>query len=142
MVHWLLGEEDERRGNNMARVFTYKGKTTEELQNMSLEEFARLVPSRQRRSLLRGMNDKQKKFLERLRKSDKPLRTHLRNLIIIPEMIGKRILIHSGKDWQAVDVKVEMLGKRLGEFVLTRKRVSHSSPGVGATKSSKFLPLK
>jgi small subunit ribosomal protein S19 len=126
----------------MARVFTYKGKTSEELQNMSLEEFARLVPSRQRRSLLRGMNDKQKKFLERLRKSDKPLRTHLRNLIIIPEMIGKRILIHSGKDWQAVDVKVEMLGKRLGEFVLTRKRVSHSSPGVGATKSSKFLPLK
>jgi len=133
---------EERRGNNMARVFTYKGKTVEELQEMSLEEFARLIPSRRRRSLLRGLSEKQKKFLKRVRKSEKPIRTHLRDFIIIPELIGKRILVHNGKEWQPVDVGAEMLGKRLGEFVLTRKRVSHSSPGVGATKSSKFLPLK
>jgi small subunit ribosomal protein S19 len=126
----------------MARIFTYKGKTVEELQEMSLEEFARLLPSRRRRSLLRGLSEKQKKFLQRVRKSEKPIRTHLRNFIIIPELIGKRILVHTGKEWQPVDVGAEMLGKRLGEFVLTRKRVSHSSPGVGATKSSKFLPLK
>jgi len=109
---------------------------------MSLEEFARLLPSRQRRTLLRGLSEKHKKFLERVRKSEKPIRTHLRNFIITPELVGKRILVHSGKEWQPVDVKGEMLGKRLGEFVLTRKRVAHSSPGVGATKSSKFLPLK
>lgn len=126
----------------MAKVFSYKGKTAEELQSMSLEEFARLIPSRQRRSLLRGFSEKHKKFLERVRKSEKPVRTHLRDFIIIPELIGKRLLVHSGKDWMPVDVVPEMVGRRLGEFVLTRRRVAHSAPGVGATKSSKFLPLK
>ena len=94
----------------MARVFTYKGKTVEELQEMSLEQFAKLLPSRRRRSLLRGLREKQKKFLKRVRKSEKPIRTHLRNFIIIPELIDKRILVHSGKDWQPVDIKAEMLG--------------------------------
>jgi small subunit ribosomal protein S19 len=126
----------------MARVFTYKGKTIEELQQMSLEEFARLLPSRKRRTLLRGLSTKQKKFLERLRKSDKPVRTHLRDFVIIPEMVYKRILLHNGKEWILLDIKPEMIGRRLGEFVLTRKRVLHSAPGVGATKSSKFLPLR
>ncbi|MBU5575273.1 MAG: 30S ribosomal protein S19 [Candidatus Aenigmarchaeota archaeon] len=109
---------------------------------MSLEEFAKLLPSRERRSLLRGLTERQKKFLIRLRKAQKPLKTHLREMIIIPEMIGKRILVHNGKEWIPVDIKVEMIGHRLGEFALTRKRVLHSAPGVGATKSSKFLPLK
>ncbi|NIO44562.1 MAG: 30S ribosomal protein S19 [Candidatus Aenigmarchaeota archaeon] len=126
----------------MARIFLYKGKTTEELQKMSLEEFAKLVPSRERRSLLRGFNDTEKKFLEKLRKSEKPVKTHLREMVIIPEMLSKKVLIHNGKEWIALDIKTEMLGHRLGEFALTRKRVTHSAPGVGATKSSKFLPLK
>lgn len=126
----------------MPKIFTYKGKTSEELKQMSLEEFARLIPSRQRRSLLRGLSEKHKKFLKRLRESEKPVRTHLRNFIVIPEMIDKKILVHNGKEWEPIDIGVEMVGKRLGQFVPTRKRVMHSSPGVGATKSSKFLPLK
>jgi small subunit ribosomal protein S19 len=126
----------------MARIFTYKGKTVEELQKMSLEDFAKLVPSKERRNLLRGFNDEEKKFLEKLRKSEKPVRTHLREIVIIPEMIEKKILVHNGKEWIPVDIRAEMLGHRLGEFALTRKRVLHSAPGVGATKSSKFLPLK
>lgn len=126
----------------MARVFTYKGKTIEELQEMSIEEFAKLVPARQKRSLLRGFSEKQKKFLEKLKTAQKPPRTHCRDLIIIPEMVGKIIMVHNGKDWIRLDVKAEMLGHRLGEFALTRKRIMHSAPGVGATKSSKFLPLK
>ena len=126
----------------MAKIFTYKGKSVEELKQMSLEEFARLIPSRQRRSLLRGLSEKQKKFLRRLRTSEKPVRTHLRELIIIPEMIDKKIHVHNGKDWEPIIIIPEMVGKRLGQFVPTRKRVMHSSPGVGATKSSKFLPLK
>lgn len=126
----------------MIRKFLYKGKTIEELQKMSLEEFARLLPARQRRMLLRGFNTKQKNFLERLRKSEKPLRTHLRQMVIIPEMINKKVLLHSGKEWILLDIKPEMIGHKLGEFVLTRKRVLHSAPGVGATRASKFLPMK
>ena len=126
----------------MARVFLFKGKTVEELQKMSLEEFAKLVPSRERRNLLKGFDELEKKFLEKIRNSEKPVKTHLREMVIIPEMLSKRIMIHNGREWVTVDIKVEMLGHRLGEFALTRKNVKHSSPGVGATKSSKFLPLK
>lgn len=126
----------------MAKIFHYKGKTIEELQKMSLGEFTKLLPSRQRRSLLRGFNEKKKKFLERLRKSEKPVRTHLREMIIIPEMVFKKVLIHNGKEWLLIDIKPEMIGHRLGEFALTRKKVVHSAPGVGATRASKFLPMK
>ena len=126
----------------MVKVFILKGKTIEELQKMSLGDFAKLIPSRQRRALLRGINKEEKKFLERLRKSNKPVRTHLREIVIIPEMVFKKVLVHNGNNWVGVDIKPEMLGHRLGEFALTRKRVMHSAPGVGATKASKFLPLK
>ncbi len=126
----------------MARIFTFKGKTLDELQRMSLEEFAKILSARPRRSLLRGLTEKQKKFLEKLRKTDKPVRTHCRNMVIIPEMVGKKILLHRGNEWKPVDIRQEMLGYRLGDFVLTRQKVMHSSPGVGATKSSKFMPLK
>lgn len=126
----------------MVRIFTYKGKTVEELQKMSLEEFARLLPSRQRRSILRGFTEKQKKFLQKLREAEKPLRTHCREMIIIPEMIGKKVAVYNGKQWPVFEIRPDMLGHRLGEFALTRGRVLHSAPGVGATRSSKFLPLK
>lgn len=126
----------------MVKKFLFKGKSIEELQKMSLEQFAKLLPSRQRRTLLRGLKPEQKKILERLRKAEKPVRTHLRDMIIIPEMVGKIVMVHNGKEWLRVDIKEEMVGHRLGEFALTRKRVQHSAPGVGATKSSKFLPLK
>jgi len=126
----------------MVKVFTMKGKTIEELQKMSLEDFSKLIPSRQRRALLRGFSNEEKKFLERLRKSNKPVRTHLREMVIIPEMVFKKVLVHNGNTWVGVDIKPEMVGHRLGEFALTRKRVIHSAPGVGATKASKFMPLK
>lgn len=126
----------------MVKIFTFKGKTIEELQKMPLDEFAKLIPSRRRRSLKRGLTVQEKKLLERLRKKQKAVKTHVRDMVIIPEMIGKRILIYSGKDWVTLDVTGEMLGHVLGEFAMTRKRVMHSAPGVGATKSSKFLPLK
>jgi small subunit ribosomal protein S19 len=126
----------------MAKIYLFKGKTVEELQKMPLDEFAKLIPSRRRRSLKRGLTIQQKKLLERLRKRQKAVKTHVRDMVIIPEMIGKRILIYSGKDWVTLDVTGEMLGHVLGEFAQTRKKVMHSAPGVGATKSSKFLPLK
>lgn len=126
----------------MAKIYLFKGKTIEELQKMSLEDFSKLLPSRQRRALLRGFTPEEKKFLENMRKTTKPLKTQLREMVIIPEMVSRRILVHNGNTWVAVDVKAEMVGHRLGEFALTRKKVIHSAPGVGATKASKFMPLK
>jgi small subunit ribosomal protein S19 len=126
----------------MARIFTFRGKTVEELKAMSLDEFVKLLPSRERRKFSRGLSEKEKKFLEKLKKSDKPVRTHLRQMVIVPEMFEKTVMLHSGKEWVRITIKPEMVGRRLGEFVLTRKRVMHSAPGVGATRASKFLPLK
>ena len=136
------GDPERKRSDNMAKVYLFRGKAIEELQKMSLEDFSKLLTSRQRRALLRGFSSEEKKFLERLRKSNKPLKTHLREIVIVPEMLSKKILVHNGNTWVAVDIKPEMLGHRLGEFALTRKKVIHSAPGVGATKASKFMPLK
>ena len=126
----------------MAKILTYKGKTLEEIKDMSLTEFSELTTARSRRTLKRGLTEEQKIFLKRLKSSKKPLKTHCRDLIIIPEMVGHKILIHSGKEWNPVEINIEMLGKRLGEFSQTRKRLAHSAPGIGATRSSKHLSVR
>jgi small subunit ribosomal protein S19 len=121
--------------------YTYRGKTISELQEMSLEEFAELLPSRERRSIKRGFTEGQKKVLHKF-KEGKKIRTHHRDMIILPEMIGQTIEIHNGKTFVSVDLQPEMIGHRFGEFAPTRSRVVHGSAGVGATRSSKFVPLK
>jgi small subunit ribosomal protein S19 len=127
----------------MAKQFTYKGKTIEELKQLSIEKFAMLVPSRERRTLLRGLTERQKKLLENLRKyPDKFHRTHERDMVVLPEMVGRKIGVHNGKEFVPLTIADYMIGHRLGEFVLTRQRVKHSSPGVGATRASKHIPLK
>ncbi len=127
----------------MPKIFTYRGKTLEEMKKMTLEEFARLLPARERRSLLkRGLTEQQKILLKKLRSGKEFVKTHVRDMIIIPEMVGKKIGVYNGKEFVPVEIKPEMIGHRLGEFAPTRKRVKHSSPGVGATRSSKFVPLK
>lgn len=123
--------------------FSFKGKPEEELGNLSLEEFVKLITSRQRRSLKRGFTEKEKKFLKTMRENPKKfIRTRCREMVIIPEMLGKKVGVHNGKEYVSVEIKPEMLGHRLGEFAMTRKEVKHSAPGFGATKSSKFIPLK
>ena len=122
--------------------FKFYGKREDELKDMGIKEFVKLIPARQRRSLLRGLNEEKKKFLAKLKKSNKPVKTHLRDMIIVPEMIGKRIMIHNGKTFQEITINVEMIGRYLGEFVLTRQKVAHSAPGVGATKSSAAASVK
>ena len=127
----------------MARVFTFRGKTFEELKGLTLEQFAKLITSRERRSLLLGMTDRQKKLLENIRKHpDKFHKTHERNMVIVPELVGTKIGIHKGNEFVLVTIDEKMVGHRLGELVLSRKRVQHSAPGVGATRSSRHIPLK
>jgi len=121
--------------------FAYKGSSLEELKKMSLEEFAELVPARQRRTLKHGFSEDHRKLLARLRKGER-VRTHLRDMIVVPEMIGKTVLINNGKEWNPVEIMPEMIGHYLGEFALTRKKVLHGAAGIGATRSSKYIPLK
>lgn len=131
----------------MPKKFTFRGYSLEDLQKMSLMEFAKLLPARERRTIVRGLSPQHKKFLERIRKlkgkkSGKPIRTHLRDMVILPEMVGMKFAIHNGKEFSVVEIAPEMIGHRLGDFSLTRKRVVHSAPGVGATRSSLYIPLK
>jgi small subunit ribosomal protein S19 len=123
--------------------FEFRGKSFEEIKDLTLEEYSKMLKSRQRRSLKRGLSEKHKKLLEKIRKNPKKFfRTRSREMLILPEMVGVKIGVYSGKEYVTLDIKPEMLGHRLGEFVMTRKQVKHSAPGFGATRSSKFVPLK
>lgn len=129
----------------MAKIFTYRGKTLEELKAMPLEDFARLVKSRIRRKLLtRGLTPEEKKFIENVKKApaEKFIKTHLRDMPVLPVMVGRKIGIHNGKEYVPVNIVAEMIGMRLGDLSITIKRVKHSGPGIGATRGSKFIPLK
>jgi small subunit ribosomal protein S19 len=124
------------------KEFTYRGKTLEELKKLSLNEVSELMPARQRRTLKRGLTEQQKILLKNVRKGKGDIETHCRDMIIFPEMVGKTIRVYSGKEFLPVVIIEEMIGHCLGEFVLTRKRVAHSAPGIGATKSSGALSVK
>jgi small subunit ribosomal protein S19 len=131
----------------MPKKFTFRGLGIEELQKLSLDEFAELLPSRERRVIRRGFSPKHKRLLERVRKArergdTKPIRTHLRDMVILPEMVGLKFGIHNGKEFVVVEIIPEMIGHRLGEFSQTRKKVTHGAPGIGATRSSMYIPLK
>jgi small subunit ribosomal protein S19 len=121
--------------------FTYRGRRASELAKLSLEELAEQLPARQRRTLKRGFSKEHKKLMANLKGSD-GVRTHLRDMIVLPEMVGKRIEIHNGRKFEPVEIIPEMIGHYFGEFALTRARVQHGAAGVGATRSSKFVPLK
>ena len=121
--------------------FTYKGYAIEKLREMELEEITNILPARQRRALKRGLSEDKKQLLQQI-KDGKQVRTHLRDLIIFPEMVGTIIAVHDGKSFNQFEIMPEMIGHYLGEFALTRKRVAHGGPGVGATRSSKYVPLK
>ncbi len=124
------------------KEFTFRGHNMDELSKMTLAEFTELLNSRTRRSINRGLTDQQQKFLEHLRKNEGVIKTHCRNMIVLPEMVGRTVRIYDGKEFQQVSIQPEMLGHFLGEFALTRKSVKHTGPGVGATRSSKYMPLK
>jgi small subunit ribosomal protein S19 len=125
----------------MVKQFVFRGKTLEEIRSMPLNQFAELLNSRERRSLKRGLTEQQKKLLARL-KNGKAAETHCRDTIVLPEMINKTVKVHDGKNFVSVIISPEMLGHRLGEFVLTRKKVEHHAPGIGATRSSASLSVK
>lgn len=126
----------------MAKKFKFKGKGLEEVKNMDLDEFSKLLNSRKRRSLNRGLTEEQKKILEDIEKGKDFIKTHARDMVIIPQMLGKKFGVYNGDEFITVKISPEMLGYYLGEFTVNRKEVKHSAPGIGATKTSKHIPLK
>lgn len=126
----------------MAKEFRWRGKTEEEVKRMDLKQFMTLVPARQRRSLQRGFTDMQKKLLKSLATGNKNIKTHCRDMIIVPALVGNTLRIYNGKEYLPVIITAEMLGHYLGEFSMTRKTVTHSAAGIGATRSSKAVSAR
>lgn len=135
------------------KEFKYRGYTLDELQKMSMDELIEIYPSRQRRSLKRGLLPRQQKVLDKMRKVKKAnkgkkggkpvvIKTHCRDMVVLPEMVGVTFGIYNGQNFVEVEIKPEMIGSYFGEFSLTRGKVQHGDPGMGATRSSMFVPLK
>ena len=126
------------------KEFTYRGKGITELKEMELREFAKLLKSNEKSTLMEH-SDEIQKFIMRCDKKimkNKQIRTHKRYLIIVPQMIGFKIHVHNGKEFVPVDIIGEMLGHRLGEFSVTRSKVKHGAAGIGATRSSASMSVK
>ena len=128
----------------MPKEFLFRGKKLEELKKMDIREFAKLLSSKKKRSLLR-QSDIIGNFLKRCEKKKakgKKIRVHNRSIIIVPAMVDSVIYVYNGKEFVMLKISPELIGHRLGEFVQTRKKIEHSSPGVGATRSSAALSVK
>ena len=126
------------------KEFLYRGYTLEELLGMSFDEVLGLMPSRSRRTYMRGLNYEQQVLFDNLKNAEAgaTVRTHRKDLPIIPQFVGKTVSNYDGKELKDVEIKPEMIGHFRGEFVITTKMPVNSGPGVGATRSSKFMPLK
>jgi small subunit ribosomal protein S19 len=134
----------------MPKDFNYRGHSLDSLLSLSMDEFIDLLPSRQRRSLQRGLTPEQRILLEKTRKAKEVIKkgqtmtvkTHVRDAIILPEMVGAKISIYNGKEFIPIEIKPAMIGHYLGEFAITNKPVRHGTPGIGASRSSMYVPLK
>ena len=131
----------------MVKDVNYKGKSVDELQKIPNDELFALLNARQRRSLKRGLSDNKKKLIGEIKlakegKNKNPIKTHQRDIIILPYMVGTTINVFSGKEFPPITISIEMIGHYVGEYVITNKRVSHGAPGVGASRSSLYVPLK
>ena len=131
----------------MPKEFRYRGYTVEQLNGMSTEAILQLLPSRARRSLNRGISDDKRKLLEDVRsqkdgKLEGQIKTHARDMIVLPVMVGATVGVYTGKEFLSISIKPEMIGHYLGEYAITNKKVVHGTPGIGSSRSSLYVPLK
>jgi small subunit ribosomal protein S19 len=132
----------------MARKISFVGIPEEKISQISYDDFINKTSSRDRRTLLRlKTNPKLKALIEKVRAlktsgSTKMIKTHMREAPILPEWVGLVFGVHNGKEFKKVEITVDKVGNRLGDFSFSTGRVLHSGPGVGATRGSKFVPLK
>lgn len=128
-----MAQEDRRK--------RFRGLVEDDVRALDFTEFLALVPSRERRTLKHGLSHEQKKVLDAIKTGKSP-KTHARDMVIMPDMLGSMIKVYDGKQFVDVRVELEMLGHRLGEFAPTRRNVKHQAPGIGATKSSSHMSVK
>jgi small subunit ribosomal protein S15e len=148
----LLAKQVENKKRRTFKKFSYRGIDLDNLLEMSTEQFTNMTNSRHRRSLRRGLKKKHANLIAKLNKEKiavegtlerpKPVKTHLRDIMILPQMVGNIIGIYNGKQMLGVEVKAEMVGTYTGEYGITYKPVRHGRPGIGSTHSSRFIPLK
>mmetsp|Transcript_22383 Transcript_22383/g.56474 ORF Transcript_22383/g.56474 Transcript_22383/m.56474 type:complete len:146 (+) Transcript_22383:96-533(+) len=145
-----MADEPQKRSRSF-RKFSYRGVDLDQLLDLSTDELVELFHARARRRFQRGLKRKPSALIKKLRKAKKeagpgekpkPVGTHLRNMIVMPEMIGSNIGVYNGKTFNQVEIKPEMVGHYLGEFSISYKPVKHGRPGIGSTNSSRFIPLK
>ena len=134
-------------GKWLVKEFTYWGLSKKELEELPLDKLFKLFPARARRSLTRGIDDNKRKLIKEIKavkagELKTNIKTHLRDLLILPYMTGVTVNVFSGKEFLPVVITTQMVGHYLGEFVITNKRVNHGAPGVGASRSSLYVPLK
>ncbi|XKL68790.1 hypothetical protein PGB90_006559 [Kerria lacca] len=146
----MQGDEIVKKKRTFKK-YTYRGVDLDQLLDMPAEQLTEIMHSRARRRFKRGLKRKPMALVKKLRKAkketapgEKPevVKTHLRNMIIVPEMVGSIVGVYNGKTFTQVEIKPEMIGHYLGEFSITYKPVKHGRPGIGATHSSRFIPLK
>ena len=126
------------------KQFTFRGKTLEQLKELDVREFAKYVKSRTRRALLRQFQTVED-FVSRAKgkiEKNKPIKTHKRTMIIVPQLVGMKIQIYNGHEFLPVEITKEMLGHRFGEFSPSRGKVKHGTAGIGSTKGSKSQAKK
>jgi len=146
-----MADAAEKKKKRTFRKFQFRGVDLEQLLDMNNEQLMAIFHCRVRRKFTRGIKRKPMAFMKRLRKAkkeappmEKPacIKTHLRDMVIVPEMIGSIVGVYNGKTFNQIEIKPEMIGHYLGEFSITYKPVKHGRPGIGATHSSRFIPLK
>jgi len=135
-------KKTQKRMPRRREEFTYRGYKIDELKAMGMSELLPLMPARARRKINRGLNRSEETLLAKIREGDEKVRTHVRDMIVMPEMVGKTIEIYNGKEFLKVEFQPESVFHYLGEFALTRHKVTHGSAGIGATRGSKYVPLK
>ena len=135
-------KKTQKRMPRRREEFTYRGFKIDELKAMGMSELLPIMPARARRKVTRGLSRGEETLLAKIRGGDEKVRTHMRDMIVMPVMIGKTIEIYNGKEFLKVEFQPESIFHYLGEFALTRHRVTHGSAGIGATRGSKYVPLK
>jgi small subunit ribosomal protein S15e len=142
------GENQPRKRS--FKKFSYRGVDLKDLLDLPLEDFNNMVHARARRKFKRGMDRKPMGLIRKLRKAkaeagenERPaiVKTHLRDMIVVPEMIGSVIGVYNGKTFNQVEVRPDMVGHYLGEFSITYRPVNHKRPGQGNT-GARFIPLR
>merc|ERR1712033_155002 len=147
----MADEAAELKKKRTFRKYTYRGVDLDQLLDMTQDQLMGLYTCRIRRKFTRGLKRKPMALIKKLRKkkkecpvNEKPdlVKTHLRNMVVVPEMTGSIVGVYNGKTFTQVEIKPEMIGHYLGEFSISYKPVKHGRPGIGATHSSRFIPLK